>query len=245
MKRILFPVVVVGTVLMTSVAAQTSVLRGTIVAEGQSPVAGVTAIIGQLHLAPAPSGTAALSAYRKPPLKVSAVTDKNGTFVLSGLETGSYYICVDDPSHGVLDPCSWGPSPSVSVGPATTDITITVERAAKLRFEIDDAGGRANARKLHDGQTWVADDLVLGILNDRGWFVPARIVTSDGKRHALEVGVRPGRSSPVWVFSRRLNVTDDAGAAIWAKGVQEDLASKAFDAGGKPGTVNLRITGSR
>jgi hypothetical protein len=226
------------------VQAQTGSVQGTVVANGNAPVAGVNALITELDPLPARGAGLLPRSQRKPRLKVAILTDQNGQFVLSGLEAGRYGICIDDPSFQYLNPCAWGPATTVAVGQGAVPVNITVERAAKLTFEVDDPLQKANAKLVANGQAWQVQDLVIGVHNEKGWFVPARVVKSTGTHHSLAVATRIGVKSAVWIFSRHNLLTDDASNAVAATGLQPGLANKAFDVNGNPQTVNLRITGS-
>src|SRR5207247_167164 len=86
----------------------TGALSGTVVDDSGKPVAA--AVLASM---PGTKGSA--------PVNVRAQAAADGTFSMTGLQAGTYTVCVQVKGGGYLDPCTWSPvAPTVQIDAGQT-----------------------------------------------------------------------------------------------------------------------------
>ena len=116
-----------------AVAVPTGTIQGTITDSSGYPVIGVKVWAVRVF---APTAVTA-------PVEVSADTNANGAYQITGLPGASYRICVSAENAMMLDPCSWSPNPplsNVQSGQAAT-VNVALKLGTFVHVRIDDPNG--------------------------------------------------------------------------------------------------------
>jgi hypothetical protein len=171
------------------------------------------------------------------PYSQTTVSDKNGTFVLSGLLAGTYSYCAQVPGGSYIDACLWGtarPEIAISAAQSSAGNTIRMARGSILKVRLDDPNHLSNA-KFKDGKT---PPVLMGVWDGRGHFIPVRNTGKDNSGFDYQVTIPFDTALNFHISSQALKLSDSAGTAVAAAGSQSPVQHNSTDAAPK----GLRFT---
>lgn len=195
-----------------------ALIHGRVIDAAGEPVFGVEVITSRMD---APPGVA-LTIGR-------AVSRSDGYFHLTGLNAGTYILCVDPQGKPFLDPCEWSPQPltvQLEENGIIHDIDLPLEAADLVTIEVEDptdALGKLAATSAESApQTALAGialnaaapaesvkpagNLLLGLRTRTGALSPARLAATDKQTKKLRYIVPAPKATDLDVLLMPINL---------------------------------------
>lgn len=179
-------------------------VTGSLVTEAGEPVAGADLMVLRLGSA----------------ITAKATSDSGGGFVLNGLATGDYQVCVNAKAAHLLDPCMWKLLPqdfTVAAGQKTvTGVKIVVQRGYPLQVRVEDPTGAMS--KTNSGNSAKAagsnPNLFVGVRTAKGLFLDAPVLSTDSAGQNRVVYVPANEQVVLHAIGKNLTLGDAGGKAI-------------------------------
>lgn len=168
-------------------ATPTGVISGVVRGPNRFPLPGVTVVV-----TPDPGQRGAIT-----PFQGVALTKLDGSYEVTQVPPGSYWVCPQIAMSDFLDPCVWSvQAPTVRVGAAGGSATakqdVTLDKGEFMWVQVEDPAAALDKHKGGRGQ------FRLAVRSPRGETTPASppIVTAERKLYRMLVP-RNGRFRPV------------------------------------------------
>lgn len=186
-------------------AAGTGQIKGSVVsASDKSNLSGVTVNIFRIG--------------SPQPFSAKVVRAGDGTFTASGLATGTYGMCANQPGGMFIDQCEWSDfhsSTLVTTGKITAGAVIHLKKASGLTIRVNDAGtSLARGANEHD-----PPHVLVGVFDSRGILHPAIETKRDGTGVSYLLPIPVDFPVRLTVASDKVDLEDDRHVAVPAKGV--------------------------
>jgi hypothetical protein len=182
-----------------------ALIHGRVIDAAGEPVFGVEVITSRMD---APPGVA-LTIGR-------AVSRSDGYFHLTGLNAGTYILCVDPQGKPFLDPCEWSPQPltvQLEENGIIHDIDLPLEAADLVTIEVEDptdALGKLAATSAEStpqsALAGTAGNLLLGLRTRTGALSPARLAATDKQSKKLRYIVPAPKATDLDVLAMPINL---------------------------------------
>ena len=166
----------------------------------------------------------------------------DGSFSLSNLAAGTYFLCVKPAAEGYLDPCDWGRKPStliLAAGQKSTANLVAVPIGSVVKIRIQDTA-QILFQKTAAG---FLPDLTVGTFDANGLFHPARVGNRDRRGLDLQLTVPLDTRLSLTVMSRAATLADAKGAALPTAGLQTPFLHATGDQ--NPPGFTYTVTGIR
>jgi len=199
-------------------SAQTSGISGQVVDASGSPVAGATVLYS--NVPPFTRDSSGHLVQTGPSINSGTTTAQDGTFAVSGLPAGLYYVCVYGPQSNDLSPCEWGTgalNAQIADEQIFSAAPIAISSGTLLIFRVNDpnsllqdiapptvVGGRI---PLSGG------NFKIGIMAGTRYFraIPS---SQQGTQHLYTVAVPVGASVRPFIYSSLVVTSLTTGAAM-------------------------------
>jgi hypothetical protein len=190
----------------------------------------------------APLAGATITAVRITPavplFTATAVTGLNGSFVVSGLPTGQYGLCIE-PKGNVLDPCQWRSfltTVNVKAGSTTSGVSIRAKAASSFTLRLNDTGqfliSTAAAQK--------APHIVVGVFDGSSVFHPAQ-ESRDSTGITYRISIPYDVPLKLVVVSPHATLSNALGAALPLQGLSQTILQSSSQP--QLPTVTFNVTG--
>ena len=141
-----------------------------------------------------------------PGVNWSVQTRNDGSFVMTGLPTGEYYLCALGSRPGELNSCDWDNEPapvSIRPGEQVQNVVLTIRSGAVIRIRVDDPAG-----KLGNDS-----DFIAGFMADSGHYTRAVSASTSGTGREYVVTVPRDVAGRLFIDSRHA-ITDRVGNVV-------------------------------
>ncbi len=224
------------------------VILGTVsYAQQVSQVASEYSIVGIVQGSDGlPINGAVVTLTARPPYRTknrvkewTAVTSSNGSFAFEHLYSGELQICADAPATTWLDPCRWGPKPTLitlSEKAPASSLTIRLDKGLLVFVRVVDA-----AAVLDKSEAAVAGaDLLIGLSNDNGTWEPVELTSRDLTGRTYQIKVPFDKPINLTAASSLFGLTTGDSTPVQRNGI---TVTKTFTAlsGKTPPTINFAV----
>ena len=216
---------------------------GTVVTEDGKALAGIQVVASVALPQPAvtlPGGPTATGAAL-----AKATSGADGAFQFNGLPPGKIVFCLQAPPPGLLDPCSWaGPPVSVTLaaGQKLTGVQLKVKKGSVLQVRLDDPGQKLAALPVSGPLSGFVPDVLMGVFTAQRLFYPAGLASTDATGRNHQITVPFDTPLKFTIASKQLQLTDEAGAALGARGLTIPFVHPS--AGAPPKGLTFHVTGN-
>lgn len=203
-----------------------AVIHGIVINPAGNPVFGVDVISSRID---APSPATSLTVAR-------ATSRLDGNFSLTGLNPGTYRLCVDPMGKEFLDPCEWSESPvtvQVEENGVVQNLEVFLEAAEMVTLEVDDQAdtlGKLTDRSVgSETQSKPEGILILGLRTRTGNLSRARIATANKQTKKLRYIVPAPKDEDleVMLMPVGVDVKDQADRAMPERGALLRISKEA------------------
>lgn len=208
------------------------VIQGTVTDDSGTAVTGVfVTAVQQADKGAEPTG---------PPATANAVSDGSGNYELDNLPGGTYIMCAQLESAGVLNPCVWSDQPvtaKVSDGGTTNGVGITMQRGVIVSIRLSDTS-KVLSKNAAD------DDIMIGTGHGTSPFIAARVTTKDDGVRTYSLLIPTGQPIPISLFSKTFTFGDAGGKALTSApgGGSGSTLTVTADKGTDQKTVTIQVS---
>jgi hypothetical protein len=180
----------------------------------------------------------------------NTLTGSDGSFALNGLLAGTYVLCAQEATIGLLDPCSWSTKPTsvtVTSGGSVSGVSLVAQLGVALNIRVNDPKGLTSSNPS-------MDDVLVGVKAPTGPPVPAQLISKDSSGKMLLVLAPAGLAASIVVYSANFSLADNQGDSFSTPNVMVTVnapsataapatsTSAGTSAGTAASTANLTLT---
>lgn len=217
MNRLLLTVMFFATGLVAQ-TAKVGIIQGTVTDDAGNALGG--ALISAIQQGPGTPSTSLLTR--------NVLSTASGAYEIDNLPAGTYTICGQFDSGGVLNPCVWSSQPltaTVSAGATTTGVAIVMQRGAIVHLTLADPQQLLTTNASRD-------DVLVGVSWGNAPFQLAKVLNKTATGRTLSILVPAGQQVSIGVFSSVFSLAAAGGDAL----------PTAAGSGGKVSVVSVNAT---
>jgi hypothetical protein len=173
-----------------------------------------------------------------PPFTATALTGSNGAFVLSGLPTGQFGLCIATKGN-VLDPCQWRSfltTVNVKTGSTTSGVSIQAKAGSNFTLRLNDIGQFL----ISAVSTQKAPHIVVGVFDGSSVFHPAQ-ESRDSTGITYRISIPYDVPLKLVVVSPHATLSNTLGAALPLQGLSQTILQSSSQP--QLPTVTFNVTG--
>ena len=232
--RVIAVVILAGATAFAQTTA-TRAISGSVLDDSGAPLAGAT--VDYRNSPTAVRDQTGHTRVTGSAVESSTVTGKDGTFSLTGLAPGVYWLCAEGTQTTHIRSCDWGfgnTKVDLTTTASFTNAKLQVHDGVALTFQVNDARNQIKDFTAGPGSLAARGNFRIFVVNG-AWLRPAQPVSVSGTTHQYAVLV-PKSGALRILLDTKLTVLNQAQAAI-ATGKLGDTISVS----GQPVTYNLTV----
>ncbi len=169
---------------------------------------------------------------------VRAQVAADGTFSLTSLPSGRYFVCAYGSSSGYISNCEWKSSVAATVVGTTTpsNIALTLSKGTVVTITVSDPQGLINPGPVTRLGTPPKHHFYPGVMSAQGYYSAARYSGDNGTSHLYVVTVPKSTTTALFVD------TDLTTTTTTGQGIPPRVPSSVAIIGGPDAvTINLNV----